>query len=346
MPPRQTPEREWRVDLRGTVFRMVATDATVYCLTLRSGGSGDVYAVRTDGVIRWHEADLDGVGSLDYVAGRLYLGGRTFRALEADSGGELFETKLPDGQAYSAVEHRGTIYVATNTDSFYGLDADTGAIQWHASIGGDHGVSIYRGQPLVSSPYRIRCYRSDRSPLTALLGEPPAIHTSWQPPHQSVAVLWPAVVDGTLYRGAVGTDRSTVPLIAYDLDAGRRRWHRELASYVYTPAVDPDAGRVYTFARPAGARTSHGTVYALDSASGATAWSQPLDFRAGCPVIANETVYLSGPDDDGGRVVALDSSTGAVRWEAGVGDSQVNHALLSVGERLYVGGTGEMVALA
>ncbi|QGA81876.1 WD40/PQQ-like beta propeller repeat containing protein [Halomicrobium sp. LC1Hm] len=329
------------------MFRMVAADGTVYCLTLRSGASGDVYAVRADGVTRWHEADLDGVGSLDYVAGRLYLGGQTFRALDAASGTALFETKLPEGQAYSAVEHRGTIYVATNTDALYGLDADTGAIRWHASTGGDHDISIYQRRPLVSSPSRVRCYRSDRSALTALLGEPPAIHTSWQPSHQSVAVLWPAVVDGTLYRGAVGTGgRSTVPLIAYDLDAGQRRWHRELASYVYTPAVDPDVGRVYTFARPAGARTSHGTVYALDSTSGATVWSQPLDFRAGCPVIANETVYLSGPDEAGGRVVALDGSTGAVRWEAGVGDRQVSHALLSVGERLYVGGAGELTALA
>lgn len=99
-------------------------------------------------------------------------------------------------------------------------------------------------------------------------------------------------------------------VFAHDHD-GTQRWRRPLGKFVGSPSVAD--GTVYVV-------DEGGTVYALDAASGETAWSRTL--------AAVEKVYCGLAVDDGDLVVpagtgaeshVLDAATGEPRWSARTG---------------------------
>lgn len=112
----------------------------------------------------------------------------------------------------------------------------------------------------------------------------------------------PVVSGGTVYVGAF--DR-----IFYAIDArtGDERWRFSGADGFYWGRAAVGSGRVFV-------ATLNGAVYALNTQSGAPAWSQP--FQAGSNIVSDllltEDQVVFGTDD--GRVIALARSSGQPRW--------------------------------
>jgi outer membrane protein assembly factor BamB len=188
----------------------------------------------------------------------------------------------------------GVLYVGSDDNRLYALDAVTGAMLWSFRTGGDvrSSPAVVNGFVYVGSD-DAHVYAVD-----ALTGtEVWSFATGAR-----VAKAQPTVDGGTVFIGS--TDGN---YYAIDAVTGSLLWQRALG-------VVRESGAIYGDTIFVGSDKS--TLYALDVQTGRTRWEATLGGRVRCtPSVRKGTVYV-GADDY--RVYAYDAITGAPTWTSEV----------------------------
>ena len=211
----------------------------------------------------------------------------------------------------------GTVYVGSEDDKVYALDAATGHVRWTYTTGRGVGASpaVADGTVYVSSTDH-KVYALD-----AATG-----HVRWTYPTglvvgSSLSLSSPAVAGGTVYFGS-GESK----VYALDAATGHVRWTHTTGTLVLSsPAVA--GGTVYV-------GSWDGNVYALDTATGHVRWTYTTGGTVySSPAVADGTVYVGSTDHN---VYVLDAATGHVRWTYTTG-GWVTSSPAMVGGTVYIG---------
>lgn len=284
--------------------------------TLGSSRVGRV-AAQDGGIERWQfpTADYQQVPPT-VVDGTVYFGSNDgkFYAADAESGEQLWEWP-PDGTSNTfrraAAVADGTVYV--DNRPLRALDAETGELQWEASVGGGRSATVADGIVFVADDGGVAA-------VDASNGE-----ELWSFGAEVFRMSSPTVVDGTVYFGNWEN-------YAFALDAatGEELWRFEANDDMLTAATVSD-GTVYI-----GSRDTR--MYALDATTGEKQW----DFKTqgpiteSTPTVAHGNLYFAS---NGGKTYALDAETGDRRWDADVRGYW--SAPTVVGSTLYIGSTDD-----
>jgi eukaryotic-like serine/threonine-protein kinase len=244
----------------------------------------------------------------------------------------------------------GTVYIGSDDDNVYALDASTGVLKWSFLTDGDVSSS-----PAVADG--VVYVGSDDDHLYALDASTGAMR--WSFPARDDVTSSPVVAYGLVY---VGSDDNNV----YALDAvtGTMRWRFRTTSFVHSsPAVAGAAVVVGSADR---------SIYSLDYATGYLHWSFDTGFTGvlSSPAVADHAVYADGDDRrfyalnalngtelwtfgngvtgspaaangavyvaQGSILYALDSSTGAMIWNTRVGNEQMESGAALANGLVYV----------
>src|SRR5215471_1964735 len=187
----------------------------------------------------------------------------------------------------------GIVYIGSNDQKLYALDAKTGKMLWFHDAQNDVGSS-----PAVAKG--IVYVGSDDHTLYALNGRTGA--TVWT--YTTGGAIWssPAVANGVVY---IGSNDSL--LYALDAVSGTVLWSHTTDNFVSSsPAVVN--GVVYV-------GSEDDNLYALDARKGKTLWiaKVELPIRVSSPAVINGVVYIGSEDRN---VYAFDALTGKSKWKA------------------------------
>lgn len=185
----------------------------------------------------------------------------------------------------------GIVYVGSDDDYIYAVNASTGALVW----------KYYTGFAALDAPVVANgmVYAFSYVPyggavaLNANTGE----------------LIWQENAEGTGYGASLTLDKgvlytaSSRRVFALDAGTGYEIWESQDDIGVddnSAPAVAN--GLVYV-------GSTDGNLYALNASTGQTVWSYPAGEINSSPAVANGLVYVSA-----GSMYALDASTGALVW--------------------------------
>lgn len=280
---------------------------------------GGTAVAQNVGTVRW-EFPTDDYQQVPptVVDDTVYFGSNDgkFYAADAQSGEQLWEWPADGtGETFrrAPAVADGTVYV--DNRPLRALDAETGELQWEASVGGGRSPTVADGFVFVANEGGVAA-------VDASNGE-----SLWSFETEVFTSSSPTLVDGTVYFGNWENR-------AYALDAvtGEERWRFEANDDMLTAATVVD-GTVYM-----GSRDTH--LYALDAATGEKQW----DFMTQGPVtestptVAHGNVYFAS---NGGKTYALDAETGDRKWEAEIRGYW--SAPTVVDDTLYIGSTDNHV---
>jgi outer membrane protein assembly factor BamB len=207
----------------------------------------------------------------------------------------------------------GNLYVGSEDNKVYRLNAATGAVVWSYTTGMsvlsspavNAGVGVYVG----SEDFKV--YALNPSTGAKL----------WSTATGSFVVSSPTYVNGVVY---VGSEDDKV--YALNASSGALKWSYPTSGIVKSsPAVAN--GVVYI-------GSADTFVYALNASSGALKWARSIsNVSYPSPAVANGVVYV-GEDDM--NLYALDAGSGAVLWSATTGGAFISSPAVANGV-VYVG---------
>lgn len=234
-------------------WRAAARDPPASPPTIRGdaaylGGFGArVLALTVDGEATWRfQSSGDAVetapavdgGSVYFSVGDL-RGGAAF-SVDATAGTVGWRFPLGEFPGSAPVLADGTVFVGSDTDHLYALDATTGRVQWRRSVGGVRASPAVTGGVVYAPAVDGTVYALDAGDGGEL----------WTVGLDGPLTCSPAVAGDAVYAGTGGD-----ALVALAAGTGRVRWRRGLDAPVLTaPAVT--GGTVYV-------STEAGTVVAL-----------------------------------------------------------------------------------
>ncbi|MFF8265012.1 PQQ-binding-like beta-propeller repeat protein [Streptomyces virginiae] len=246
----------------------------------------------------------------------------TFALLDEDGGAK--------GVRHVPVVYQdGVIYVRSEKDGLYAVDAATGRERWRAPLAGAR-----LGAPAVASGAVF--VATDGGAVHALGtadGEPlwrqapgsrlrtPSAGDVWTSGSVALVSFHPFTYD---------EDPHPPPSVLYALDArkGDQLWQTEAS------LLEVRDGLAYV-------NPPDGSLTALDPRTGAVRWSAPLEKSGGrCTLDAFAAGLLFGRNGIlgiGSKLVAYDGRTGAVRWTAPAAHSSVP---VAHGDAVYISGPG------
>ncbi|MGI8588440.1 MAG: PQQ-binding-like beta-propeller repeat protein [Chloroflexia bacterium] len=157
----QTGLRIWRYDSGDSVLAPPAADPVGGLALLAGGGSLFALDLR-DGSRRWELQLTDNtppgwpsVGAPAAAAGNVYwapgVGNRLF-ALAETNGTTLWSFDAGDRLASTPVIGAGTVYLATWRGGVFALDATTGTVRWHRTLGGGRPGEGSESTPALDGP--------------------------------------------------------------------------------------------------------------------------------------------------------------------------------------------------
>jgi outer membrane protein assembly factor BamB len=218
----------------------------------------------------------------------------------------------------------GVVYVGSDSNYVYALDASSGALRWKSATPPKYNLHVWSSPAVAngivyigtsdygSSGGGVYAFTADGGrPLWSALTGGATVESS------------PAVANGVVY---VGTNDGK--LHALNAASGAPLWSATIGGGRSSPAVVN--GVVYI-----GGGTN---LYALDAASGAPLWTAP----AGCdryeavissPAVVNGVVYVGGCD---ALMDAFDAASGALLWKTGIGEPTGSSPAVANGV-VYVG---------
>jgi outer membrane protein assembly factor BamB len=197
----------------------------------------------------------------------------------------------------------GTIYVGSNDNHLYAIDAATGSQKW----------SYKTAEDLVARDFIIRKDVSTSPAVsngTVYFGhadgglfalDADSGEERWTKDVAYSNLQSPTVHDGVVYVSDISN------LLAFDAETGERLWKSETvygtrgSAWEYAPAVSN--GRVFT--------TTEGTVYAFDAASGEKRWEETVGFYGTTPVATDDRLFVGV----GSGLTALDPANGDWIWD-------------------------------
>jgi outer membrane protein assembly factor BamB len=232
-------------------------------------------------------------------------------ALNAITGAKLWSFTTANRVVSAPAVANGVVYVGSYDDNVYALNASTGAKLWSFTTG-DYVLS---SPTVANGVVYVGSYDDNVYALNASTGA-----KLWSFTTGNGVFSAPAVANGVVYVGS-GDEN----VYALNASTGARLWSFAAGGPVESPAVAN--GVVYV-------GSWDDNVYALNASTGAKLWS----FTTGnvvlsSPAVANDVVYVGSYD---GNVYALNASTGAKLWSFTTGNGVSSSPAVANGV-VYVG---------
>jgi outer membrane protein assembly factor BamB len=204
--------------------------------------------------------------------GMVYVGSNdnNVYALDATTGALQWSFATGNGVSSSPAVANGVVYVGSADNNVYALDAATGALQWSFATGGD----VYSSPAVANGVVYVGSVDNNLYAIGAATGFQLWYLITGGPVNSS-----PAVADGVVYVGS-----SDGNVYALDHAAGGEQWRFAATGGVNSsPAVAN--GVLYV--------GSAEIVYAIDVATGVELWSYLTGGTgASSPAVANGVVYV------------------------------------------------------
>jgi outer membrane protein assembly factor BamB len=268
--------------------------------------------------LRWSYTTGNFVDSPAVAGGTVYIGSDDDKvyALNAATGRLRWSYSTAGAVESSPAVAGGTVYIGSFDHKVYALNAATGHLRWSYSTAG----AVVSRPAVAAGTVYVGSFDDRVYALNAATG-----HLRWSYTTGSDVYSSPAVAGGTVY---IGSEDDNV--YALNAATGRLRWSFKTGRGVYSSPVVA-GGTVY-------AGSTDDTVYALDAATGRLRWSYPTgDYVNSSPALAGGVVYIGSNDN---RVYALDAATGHLRWFYTTADSVISTPAVAAG-LVYVGGGGD-----
>lgn len=310
-------ELDWRFDELNTGEHTAAKASAV---PLPDGGivlpgdTGYLTAVDPDGTVRWRAATDTvgrGIHGTPAVAdGRVYIGAYDgiLYAFDAQTGDELWTTKLGGSIGSSPLYYGGTLYMAVEfpdpEGQMFAVDAEDGTVLWSEP---EHRPTDHpHSSPAISVEYgRMVCGSNDGYLYCWRF---PGPEFEWRfatnPPGDGEIKGPIATYDGAAFFGSWDNT-----IYRVDLESGTEDWSFDTGNLSMTgPGIDPRRNTVFM-----GSHT--GNLYALDATTGDEHWrfetGRPL---TGCPTVCRERILFGSKD---GHLYAVETATGDEVWRVG-----------------------------
>jgi outer membrane protein assembly factor BamB len=233
-------------------------------------------------------------------------------------GGLQLKWNDPTNYSNSPAVVNGVVYIGSNDNNVYALNASTGAQLWSYSIGNFVGSSpaVANGVVYVGGGVA-NLYALNASTGAKL----------WSYPTGGGGGS-PTVVNGVVYIGS--QDHSVYALNA---STGSKLWSYA-TGYLVDSSPSVANGVVYI-------DSLDGNVYALNASTGARLWSYPTEGSDNSsPAVANGVVYVAAYN----TVYALNASTGALLWKDNTLAGVFSTPAVANGV-VYVGSGNDVLAL-
>ncbi len=342
------PQRIWTVGIAGSSNKARLAAAPVI-------GDGKMFVMDTDGVVHafdarsgaslWRasfEIKGDGASSVfgggaSYDNGRVYVttGVGNVAALDATTGKEIWKVKPAGPLRGSPTVALNAVYVMTQNNEIYSLNAADGALLWNesGSLGqaGVFGVAAPAvGQGTIVAGYssgELVAYRYENG---RGLWSDALARTSLS---TSVGVLTDIDADPIIDRGRVFALGQGGRMAAYELVSGQRIWELNLAG-ISTPAIAGDWIFVLT---------DESKLLCIARTTGKVRWVTQLQrykneekrkdpFYWSGPTLANGRLWLT---NSRGEVFSADTANGNATFYTKLGDS-ITLAPVVAGQTLYI----------
>ena len=240
---------------------------------------------------------------------------RGLLALNASTGAILWNNSNGKGLSSPAV-FNDSVFVGTSRGSVIRVDAETGEGIWETRLLPSTTFTGISSSPKIAGDrVFIGTFNESGGPGEVVALAEGDGHVLWRHGTGSVHFSTPAVADGTVYVGIMGTYNTTSQVsfeppygvVALDAATGGQKWFRTTGgSVAASPAV---AGpNVIVPAKD-------GVVYSLNRTTGEVVWTSAVDAGISSPAVSGDAVFVGcGAFGAPGKVVALDTATGAQRW--------------------------------
>jgi outer membrane protein assembly factor BamB len=287
--------------------------------------SDTVGAQRRGGDVVWRfETEDEVFSSPTVVEGTVYIGSEdnNLYALDASDGSEQWFFEADGGITSSPMIVDGTVYIGTKDNNLYAIEASSGEKEWRFETGDD----------VESSPTVVDdtvYFRSGDENLYALDASDGSEQWRYETNVGGSVRSSPTVIDGRLYITS-----ALHSLDALDASDGSKIWSYEMSDASTASFSSPTIadGRVYI-------GDSSGNLYALDASNGREQWkykaNESMPFYSS-PTVADKTVYIGSWDKN---VYALEVSDGSEQWSYEIG-SLVSSSPTVVNNTVYVGSSG------
>ncbi len=197
---------------------------------------------------------------------------------------------------------KGVLYVGSDDERLYALNAKTGAVNWTFKT----GYWVKSAPAVVDGVVYVG---SSDGYLYALDAADGAVKWAYNASYAVVDA--PTVADGMIY---VGSNDGT--LHAIHAATGVQAWSLSIGNNGFFSSPVVVHGVVYV-----GSWTT-GKLFALDATTGAVRWSYTTGYSLAGPTVVNGVVYvpLDGADIGTGGVDAINAATGALKWFRATGN--------------------------
>jgi outer membrane protein assembly factor BamB/serine/threonine protein kinase len=206
----------------------------------------------------------------------------------------------------------GVLYVGSNDNKVYAIDASTGQQKWTFPTGN----AVWSSPMVVDGVLYIGSDDHKVYAIDASTGQ-----QKWAFPTGDGVPSSPTVVNGVLYVGS-----RDGKVYAIDAGTGQQKWTFSTGNAVWSsPTVVNEVLYV---------GSDDHNVYAIDAGTGQQKWTFSTGNGApSSPAVVNGVLYIGSSN---GNVYAVDASTGQRKWAFATGDS-VPSSPRVVNEVLYVG---------
>jgi outer membrane protein assembly factor BamB len=290
-----------------------------------SGDTGEVWAVRPEGEIRWRTDATDTTrgfhGTPAIANGTVYVGAYdgALYAFDLETGERYWRTQLGDAIGSSPGYHDGRVYIAVEyyepSGAIFALDAVTGEVVWE-------------DRRITNHPHSTCAI--DREAGRLVVGSNDGYLYCWSYPDHEF--LWRyeagedvkgpiATWDGSAFFGSWSDEVYRVALAD-----GSEEWATDLgASVMAGPSVEPSTGTVYV-------GDQHESLYALDAAGGDEQWETDVGGPVvGCPTVTSDHVLVGSYEP---KLCAVEKATGDDVWSVPA-EGNVTSTPLMTDEAVY-----------
>ncbi|WP_276271479.1 PQQ-binding-like beta-propeller repeat protein [Haloarcula litorea] len=237
-----------------------------------------------------------------------------------------WETSVDGAVLGSPAYVDGSVYVATDAGTVYGIDADTGTVNWHLSKNSDdEAFAAFHGSVTADGDGSLYV-ASDDGMVYKIASDGSQVSTAYDM-GSPAGSMTPAVYDNRVYVG----DRSGTLHMLSSGDLSAQSTVDVAGGALSSPAVTEDGQRIVVAATDGtvAAYDTDGNEQWRDTATYEEVWSSPV-LHAGTVVVGGSDGVVAAHDLDGG---------GSVVWETEVDTKETLGAALSAANGTVFVGT-------
>lgn len=227
------------------------------------------------------------------------------RAFAADTGRELWETKVDQLVTGATAAAGGIVVVASKKGEVIALDRADGRRLWTGNLSGQALAPAAIGAGVVV----VQSVDGRLTGLSAADGKRLWRHERTEPPLSLLGTARPVIVDDAVLTGFAGGKVAAVQVqtgkLLWELPVAQPQGRNEVERLVDVDVSPLVRGSVLY------AASYQGKIIALDARTGNIAWSRDISTYSGMDADA-KNIYLT---DDRGNVLAFDQRTGASVWK-------------------------------